>query len=144
MAKVKVAASDVQSGDRLDIVSGQPTVIKVSPLGNGMVDIVTEGKTYLFTRSTVIRVTRTATVRQVPTEETPAKPAIIVLTGEQITALASSARLIAYRVAARSDGKMQLTHAFRATVKGFNADYGHSCRTWADVRAVFLAAGIKL
>ena len=70
-------------------------------------------------------------------------PVVAVLTGEQITALRESALLIAYKTAARHDGQMQLTRAFKATVRKFNTQYGHSCRTWADVRAVLVAAGVK-
>ena len=78
-------------------------------------------------------------------EETANVPAatVIVPTPEVVAALRSSTLLIAYKTAARHNGTMQLTRAFRATVAKFNKEYGQSCRTWADVRAVMIAAGIK-
>lgn len=60
-------------------------------------------------------------------------PVESVVTGDGVRQVAARARLIAYRTAAQSGGKMQLTRVFRATIKGFNADYGQSCRTWSDV-----------
>ena len=62
-----------------------------------------------------------------------AVPVVAVVTGEGISKVAASARLMAYATAARSQGRMQLTRNFRATIKGFNADYGRACKTWDDV-----------
>lgn len=76
------------------------------------------------------------------TDDTGTNP--IVLTGDQITALREGLFVRAYAIAARTDGAMQLTRTYRATVRGFNDDYGHRCKTWADVRAVLIAAGVKL
>lgn len=76
------------------------------------------------------------------TDDTGTGP--IVLTGDQITALREGLFVRAYAVAARTDGAMQLTRTYRATVRGFSSEYGHKCKTWADVRAVLKAAGVRV
>lgn len=78
------------------------------------------------------------------TQAAASVPVIAVLTGDQIMAFRESTLVRAYATAARTDGKMQLTRVFRATVAKFNAEYGHACKSWADVRAVLNAAGVKL
>lgn len=66
-------------------------------------------------------------------QRSAAVPVESVVTGDALLEVAWRTRLMAYRTAARSGGKMQLTRVFRATIKGFNSDYGQSCRTWDDV-----------
>lgn len=64
-------------------------------------------------------------------------PVAGIIVGEAATrAFADRMRLRAYLTRAESPTGMQLTRAFRATVKGFNADYGQACRNWADVARV--------
>lgn len=60
-------------------------------------------------------------------------PVEAVVTGDGIARVAASARLMAYSTAARHQGRMQLTRNFKATIKGFNADYGRTCKTWDQV-----------
>ena len=67
----------------------------------------------------------------------------VVLTGEQITRLRGAVGLMAYRVAARSGGRMHLSAKVKVTVRGFNSDYGTACKTWGDVKAVLTAAGVR-
>jgi hypothetical protein len=54
-----------------------------------------------------------------------------VVTGDGVRKVADRMRLRAYRT--RATTGMNLTRVFRATIKGFNADYGTTCKTWADV-----------
>lgn len=64
-----------------------------------------------------------------PQEST--KVASVVTDPQAIKAVADRMRLRAYRV--RATTGMNLTRVFRPTIKGFNADYGTACKTWADV-----------
>lgn len=65
-------------------------------------------------------------------QRSAAVPVAAVVTGEQaIRLVAESARLMAFRTYARH--KMMLARNFRPTIKGFNAAYGTSCKTWEQV-----------
>lgn len=59
-----------------------------------------------------------------------------VVTGGAVLAVRNWMLLRAYHTRATSPGGMQLTSRFRATVKGFNADFGYACRNWSDVAEV--------
>lgn len=54
-----------------------------------------------------------------------------VVTGDGVRKVAERIRLRAYLTRAKTG--MNLTRAFIPTVRSFNADYGTSCKTWADV-----------
>lgn len=58
-------------------------------------------------------------------------PGFAVVTGDGIHKVAARMRLRAYLI--KADRGMNLTRAFIPTVRSFNADYGTSCKTWADV-----------
>lgn len=60
------------------------------------------------------------------------EPACVAVVGkEAVRAVADRMRVRAYLVKA-ADNRL-LTGKFRPTIKGFNSDYGTSCRSWADV-----------
>ena len=64
-------------------------------------------------------------------------PVVAVVTGERATRLVADAmRFRAYHTRATSPAGMQATRHFRATIKGFNSDYGFACKSWADVAEV--------
>lgn len=66
-----------------------------------------------------------------------AVPVAAIVTGERATRLVADAmRFRAYHTRATSPMQMQMTRTFRATVRGFNADYGFTCKSWADVAKV--------
>jgi hypothetical protein len=65
-----------------------------------------------------------------------AVPVVAVVTGEAILAVRDWMLFRAYHVRANSPTGMQLSRHFRATVKGFNDDFGYACRNWADVAEV--------
>lgn len=57
----------------------------------------------------------------------------VVVAPEAMLKVRDMVTLMAYRTAASTQGRMQLSRAFRATIKGFNKAYGQNCRTWGDV-----------
>lgn len=60
------------------------------------------------------------------------EPACVVVVGEKaVRAVADRMRVRAYLIKATQ--RRNLTRVFKPTIKGFNADYGTSCRSWADV-----------
>lgn len=62
-------------------------------------------------------------------------PIVGMIVGETATrAFADRMRLRAYHTRAKTG--MNLTRNFTPTITMFNADYGQTCRTWADVLVV--------
>ena len=59
-------------------------------------------------------------------------PVVAVVSAEANTIKVRNRLLLrAYRTKAKTG--MDISRVFRATIKGFNAEYGQTCKTWADV-----------
>jgi hypothetical protein len=59
-------------------------------------------------------------------------PVTAIVVGPENTIKVRS-RLILRAYSTRAKTGMDTSRAFKATVKGFNAEYGTSCKTWAEV-----------
>lgn len=60
----------------------------------------------------------------------------VVVGVEAMQAIQNWIMFRAFHTRATSPGGMQMTRAFKATVKGFNEAYGFTCRNWSEVAEV--------